>query len=526
MMYGAIAAGDSQTAAAGAAMFRYGGNAVDAAVAAAFASFVAEPSIVSIGGGGIATLVDGTGHPIMYDFFSDMPSGRLADNADFRQVIVDFGTTQQPFHIGRASAAVPGVVAGLCRIAEEHATLPLATLLEPAIRYAREGITLSPQMAYAYTLLRPILSDTPGLAALFFPDGRTLAAGDPLRFPQLANTLEQLGQRGVDLFYQGEVAQAIVADQAQHGGLITAQDLAGYRVHSSPPIQLEYRGYTILLPPPSSVGGVLIAFALKLLSSIEIARWGHNDSTHLRILAEVMRLTNIARAEWESSTGAIGTRLASFLGEEYLARFRAELHAILHGAKPPTEPQLSGGPNDTTHLSTADGEGRMVSITTSAGEFAGFVVGETGIVLNNMLGELDLHPQGFHQLPPATRLSTMMTPIVVLRDGVPVLAAGSGGSSRIRSAITQVVSNIIDFAMSPADAVRAPRVHFEAGVLQSEGGVSAQVVAELQHIGYRTNHWPGDNLFFGGAHIVARQDGRLIPVGDHRRGGAVVTVDS
>ena len=519
---GAIAAGDQQTADAGAAMFARNGNAVDAAIAAAFASFVAEPSLVSIGGGGIAMLVNGqSGDAAVYDFFSDMPSGPLVDNADFRKVVIDFGATQQPFYIGRASAAIPGVVAGLCQMATDHASLPLPTLLEPAVQLARNGIILSEQLYYAYTLLKPILSDTPELAALFFPHGEALRVGERIHFPQLASTLELLGQEGAALFSQGAIARKIVADQAAYGGLITAADLANYQVLRLQPIRLDYRGYTILLPPPSSVGGVLITFALKLLRTVDVGQFAHNSCAHLRMLAEVMRLTNIARSTWEASDGAAAERVHAFLHTEHVTRYAGQLAATLQGGKPPAEPRSLRGPSATTHLSTADGDGRMVSITTSAGEMAGFLVDDTGITLNNMLGELDLHPNGFHTLPPGTRIATMMTPVVVLRDGIPVVALGSGGSNRIRSAILQVLSNMIDFGFAPDAAVNAPRVHFEDGILQIEGGIDASVVTALNALNYATNHWPDMNMFFGGAHIVARQGDELVPIGDQRRGGSV-----
>ena len=204
---GAIAAGHPETAAAGAEMLRRGGNGVDAAVAAAFASFVSEASIVNIGGGGVALMVDaGNGYATAYDFFSVMPSGHFTPDADFHQVLVDFGAEQQSFHIGRASVAVPGVVAGLCRMAADHGTLPLATLLEPASRLAEAGTVLSAGQAYPYRLLQPIFQATPELAELYTPGGRLLDVGERLVFPQLARTLRHLGERGPDLFYRGPLA--------------------------------------------------------------------------------------------------------------------------------------------------------------------------------------------------------------------------------------------------------------------------------------------------------------------------------
>lgn len=523
-MYGAVAAGHPQTAEAGAAMLRAGGNAVDAAVAAAFASFVAEASIVNIGGGGVALIADAQGACTAYDFFSSMPSGQFTPTADFHQVLVDFGPEQQPFHIGRASVAVPGVVAGLCRMARERGRLPLATLLEPAIALARDGAVLTEGQAYAYQILEPIFRDTPELAAIYFPDGRRYQVGDAMRFPQLAGTLEMLGREGADWFYRGALARKIVADQARHGGLVTADDLADYPVHIDAPIHVDYRGHTVQLMPHASVGGVLIAFALRLLAPFTVAALAHNGRAHLRLLAEVMRLTNVARADWEQSPQPLPARLAWFLADEHVALYHAQLAAILDGAPVPVEPSITGGPNDTTHISVVDDDGLHVSVTTSAGENAGFVLGDTGVCLNNMLGEADLHPQGFHRLPPGERLVTMMTPVIVTRDGRPVLAVGSGGSNRIRSAILQVLSNVLDFGLPLDDAVNTPRVHFESGLLQVEGGIAVEVIAQLQGDGFTVKAWPGRNMFFGGAHAVAYRDGAFAAAGDGRRGGSVVIV--
>jgi gamma-glutamyltranspeptidase/glutathione hydrolase len=514
-------------------MLRIGGNAVDAAVAATFASFIAEAPLANIGGGGIAMIVGGDGsvEATVYDFFSTMPSGhmgkasgRLAEGADFREILVDFGPEQQPFYIGRASSAVPGVVAGLCAVAQAHGRLSLSKLLEPAIRLAREGAVLSEALAYVLDILTPIYTDTPGLAAAFAPCGHVHRAGERMALPALADTLERLGEEGAALFYTGEVGQAIAADHNAHGGLITAEDLASYQVLQEGPIRLDYRGYTVLLPPPASCGGVLIAFALKLLETADVAGLSFGSFEHVRLLTEVMRLTNQARPSWETSRGSDATRVEGFLSDKHVAGYQHELLAVLDGKPAPPDAEPGGGPGSTTHVSVVDAQGTIVSVTTSAGENAGYVVGDTGVCLNNMLGEIDLHPQGFHRLPPGTRLTTMMSPAVVLCEGEPMLAVGSGGSNRLRSAITQVISNVVDFGMPLADAIDAPRVHFEGGLLQVEGGVSDAVVRELEGTGYQVNHWPGRNMFFGGAHAVARQNGQLVAAGDRRRGGSVAVV--
>lgn len=543
---GSIAAGDIQTANAGAELLAHGGNAVDAAVGAAFASFVAESILVNIGGGGMGMVVDGpTGEGKVYDFFSTMPSGNASDAMDFRRVLINFGAATQPFYIGRASVAVPGVVAGLCALAQERGTLPLTTLLAPAITLARDGFILSPQMKFIYNTLFPIFSDTPELAAIYVPGGQRLNAGDRLRLPALADTLEALGREGASLFYSGRVAEAVVADQAAHGGLIASADLAAYSVRRLAPIEVRYRDCTVLLPPLSSVGGALIAFSLRLLDSLPVGEWQHNGVEHIAALAETMRATNAARQLLDAPNGTADgawsagnlvkkrvkergedhteQRIQHFLSEANVRRYRERLHAVLAGASPPIDTPQPPTADRTTHISAVDRHGTLATITTSAGENAGFVVGDTGISLNNMLGELDLHPRGFHKLPPGVRLSTMMTPAVVLRNGEPIMATGSGGSNRIRSAIVQAISNIVDFELPPAEAVNLPRVHFEEGELQLEGGIETRVAEALHARGYDVNPWNERNMFFGGAHSVVRRSGQWIAAGDSRRGGATAS---
>jgi gamma-glutamyltranspeptidase/glutathione hydrolase len=538
-MSGVIAAGHPQTAEAGAEVLGQGGNAVDAAAAATFASFVTESALVNIGGGGIAQVYDPVERQaVVYDFFSTMPGqGRLIppEQLDFRRVLVDFGAAQQPFYIGRGSVAVPGVVAGLCAMVKEKGKLSLPQVLAPTIRLAREGILLSDIHAYITGLLTPILTDTPGVAAIYAPTGRMATTGERLYFPELANTLEQLGQHGADLFYWGSVAQKIVADQETHGGLLTATDLATYQVLHTKPIPVDYRSFTVLLPPPSSAGGTLIAFALNLLETVPLSGLAHNGADHLQIMAEVMRLTGVARAEWEEeadeSLTTTGLRsVHRLLSAGNIQKYSLILRERLAGQLDLDEPTQAKGPSNTTHLSVADETGMIAAITTSAGESAGFVVDGTGIMLNNMLGEADLHPQGFHRLPAGVRFMTMMCPILILNQGQPWMALGSGGSNRIRSALLQVISNVVDFKLDPVQAVEAPRLHFEDNVMQLEGGIDPNVAAQLEARGYRANRWPARNMFFGGVHMVARQEEteaastRWMAVGDTRRGGSVARV--
>jgi gamma-glutamyltranspeptidase / glutathione hydrolase len=534
-MRGVIAAGDPATAAAGAKMLSHGGNAADAAVAAAFASFIAEVGLVHLGGSGLAQVFRpgkerGQEQRVIYDFFSSMPglgAARRPEELDFERVTVDFGPATQDFFLGRGSVAVPGNIAGLCRLAAEHGTMPLSTLLAPAIRLAREGVALAPFQAETCELLSPLYGHTAGMREIFMPQGRPIRAHEWLTIPHLAETLEALASEGAAYARTGRLARAIVQDQEQHGGLLTMMDLADYEVRRLEPIQLTYRDYEVLLPPPSSSGGVLTAFALKLLGHFPVRALGHGSSGHLRLLYEVMAATTRARPLWEraSSEMPAESAVATFLADENVApHVEAVRRALAHGQRSPVLREQVNHP-DTSHISVVDGQGMAVSLTTTAGESAGYVVPNTGYIPNNILGEEDLHPGGFHNLPPGKRISTMMTPTVVLLDGRVRLVVGSGGSIRIRSAILQVLSNLLDFGLSLDEAVNHPRVHLEGGVLQAELGVNARALSELSSMGYPVNRWDKRSIYFGGAHSVScTLDGQLAAAGDSRRGGAVAEV--
>jgi gamma-glutamyltranspeptidase/glutathione hydrolase len=423
-------------------------------------------------------------------------------------------------------------VAGLDRMVVEQGTLPLAQILAPAVNLAREGVILSDALAYVAHILTPIFTDTPEMAAIYAPTGQMPEAGERLQFPALADSLERLGENGASLFYTGQVAEQILSDQRANAGLLTETDLASYRVHKTNPIAIDYRGYTILLPPPSSSGGALIAFALKLLATVEFTHLGHNSFGHLRLLTELMRLTNTARANWQNDCGLSASAspvdqaecIGRLLATVNVARYHDMLQRALSEGGLTSAPDLPSGPNSTTHISVADTNGMIVAITTSAGENAGFTIGDTGITLNNMLGEIDLHPNGFHKLLPGQRLMTMMTPVLILHRGQPMLAVGSGGSNRLRTAIAQVISNFIDFNMSLDQAVDAPRLHFEEGIVQLEGGIEPDIADKLETTGYTVNRWPQRNMFFGGAHAVAQINGSWVAAGDSRRGGSVLVV--
>lgn len=517
---GAVACGHPATAAAAREILEDGGNAFDAALAALCAATVAEPVLCSLGGGGFLLARRAGGDATLYDFFVETPlKRRPASELDFYPIQADFGTATQEFHIGLGAIATPGLIKGLFVAQRELCRLPMTRLVEPAVRMARDGLTLRPVDGYLFQVVSPILIARPeGRARFATAEGAPLGPGATLRQPELANTLDALAREGDALFYAGELGQRLVRDCAAQGGQITLADLAHYRAVRRAPLVRDYRGTRIFTNPPPSSGGILIAFALTLLAGQDVAAGGFATPATLRRLAQVMALTNRARVETRlhealETAGADDADAclaeARLLDPALLARYAAEVQP---------HPATARG---TTHISVIDGAGNVAALSTSNGEGCGYLLPDSGIMLNNMLGEEDLNPRGFHTWPEACRISSMMAPTVAERPDGSLIALGSGGSNRIRTAILQVLLNLIDFQLPVTDAIVAPRLHFERGLANLEAGLGDEVAAALEDIAERVIAWPPHNLFFGGVHGVTRDAvGRLDAAGDPRRGGA------
>ncbi|XQQ07628.1 MAG: gamma-glutamyltransferase [Leptolyngbya sp. IPPAS B-1204] len=525
-IHGAIAAGHSKTVEAGMEMFRLGGNAFDAAVAAVMAAFVAEPTLTSPAGGGFLLAHTQTGDNILFDFFTQTPQHkRELATVDFYPVEVNFGSVTQEFHIGLGSIAVPGTIGGLLHVHRRLGQLPLSVVVEPAIHCAKTGVEISAFQSYCFKILAPILLNTPESQRLFAPQGRLPQPGDRFTLPDLAETLHYFAREGVRGFYEGDIGQQLAKDCQEQGGYITRSDLQRYQVIERQPLATTYRSRTFLTNPPPSSGGALIGFALALLEAIDLSHLSFGSSEHLSLLARVMQLTNLARRDGFDANLYEAEVAATFLAPDHLAQYRQQL---LQQWDWPISSLNKWG--STTHLSVIDSEGNAASVTTSNGEGSSYVIPGTGIMTNNMLGEADLHPQGFHGWQPDVRISSMMAPTMILRQGKPEIVLGSGGSNRIRTAILQVISNLLDFGMNVEQAVSSPRVHWEDDIFNLEPGLPTDSQANQQLSLNRSRFpfngqlelWQQQNMFFGGVHAVTRNlSGEFSGAGDHRRDGAI-----
>ncbi len=477
-MRGAIAAGHPLTAQAGARVLREGGNAVDACVAAGLVSWVCESPLTGPGGGGFMLVHDTRdGRTRLLDFFVAVPRERTGAG-ELLELAVDFdGDTQQLFRTGAAAVAVPGTALGLCEAHRRFGSRPWAELVAPAAALAREGVVLTAAQGYLHAILDPLLRHSAEGDAMYGP-GRALAAGERFAVPELAETLDRFAAEGEAAFRSGELAERIVAHVRAGGGALTLADLAAYRVVRRRPLAVAHRGHELRTNPPPSSGGILVALGLQALGG--------------------------------GSPSPLAVARAMEAQEE--ARSPAFLRALHRGGA--ARSVLSG----TTHISVVDARGDAASLSASLGSGSGVVVPGTGVHLNNMLGEADLTGR----LRPGERLTSMMAPSLVLREGRPRLVVGSAGSARLRGAILQVVENVVGGGMDVGRAVEAPRIHVEDGLAHCEDRGVADL---LEGAGYAVVRWRGRNLFFGGVGAVElRGDGILAAAGDPRRGGAGVVV--
>jgi gamma-glutamyltranspeptidase / glutathione hydrolase len=474
----AVAAGHPATLRAALAALGAGGNAFDAAVAAGFTAAVAEPTLSSLAGGGFLLAVPAGDDPVLHDFFVDAPgrSGTAVPTSHGDPVVIRFHGAEQIFRVGAASVAVPGCLVGYLHVHARHGRLPLADLVRPAARLAREGIVLGGAQAAVVRLLAPIMTREPSGRARFAGTGGA-AFGDDQRLvdEELASFLDDIADGHRASFADPDLAPTIVAGLRAQGAVLDEHDLAAYRVIEREPLTVSLSGGAELLTNPApAFGGRLVTEALAELCALPATRRGRcGGAARLNALADV--LAHVTRRHRRS--------------------------------------------RGTTHVSIVDRDGNLASMTTSNGSNSGVHLAGTGVMANNIMGEEDLHPAGAGAARPGARIGSMMAPSVLHRPGRPSVVLGSGGSERIRSALVQVVAALVIDDLPLRDAVLAPRLHVSDGasgeVVQLEPGLERDAVADLASR-WPVNEWTGTDLYFGGVHAV---DTAGTHVGDPRRGG-------
>ncbi len=476
-MSAVVAAGNPLTAEAGAAILRQGGNAVDAAIAAGLAAFVAEPLLASAGGAGmmVVSLSDGREHVV--DFFSPVPGlGGMPTKRDFLPLEIDFGAASQVFHVGRGSAAPPMALSGMAEASRRFGRLPLEMLIEPACELSLDGATVSPESADVFSLLWPINQLSPDTMAAYSATDAPPRPGTRHPMPGMVRVLEAFAHHGGT---PPEVEEAILEGFGLHaGGCITPQDLR-HPVQVVEPRTFELGGWRVMTSP--RIGGELVRVIASCLA-------GQPAPSHPE---EVCRLAEACRQG-----------------------HRAQVHYA---------DSLLGS---TTHISVLDAEGSAASVTLTNGEGCGYLIDGTPIQLNNFLGEEDLNPAGFFRYPPGTPLPSAIAPTIA-RGPDAVLALGSGGANRIRSVVSQVLHRVVIAGKDLEEAVLAPRVHAEEDAVwleMADRPEPAETLHALHTSFAQVYEFPTRAFFFGGVHAALARDDVLDAVGDPRRGGCVVRV--
>lgn len=501
-----VASGHQLVSEAAGKILAAGGNAFDAVVGAGFASAVVEPALTSLGGGGLMVgYSEDKGREFFFDFFVDTPgrgSGSTPGAPEFFAVTVNFSGSSQDFNVGAGSVAVPGTLKGLLHTHRSLGRMDLADVISPAKELAA-GHILNEQQAHFLELLYPIMTLTDSGRDIYEPGGSYLKCGERLRNNEIAQFLEQLTREGEESFYRGEIADAIAGIMQENGGLLTAADLSGFEVKERKPLRVPYRQGLLLSAPEPSMGGSLIGLSLSLLSGLEAGGFEWGSGPHL--IRTVGLMTEVERLREQGVTTP--QRLEDFLqNKEFLEDSTSHVRLFSRG---------------TTHVSVADRYGNCASMTCSNGEGSGYFAPGTGIMLNNMMGEDDLHPNGFHTSPPGERVYSMMSPSLFMQDGHVRLVIGSGGSKRIRTAVSQVLSQIVDFKRTLKTAVESPRLYLDEGLLQIEPGFADDAVDAVSKI-VPINLWQQKDVYFGGVHaVIPGVEG----AGDPRRGGAVTVVE-
>jgi gamma-glutamyltranspeptidase/glutathione hydrolase len=519
-----VVANHPLASAAGAEILLAGGNAIDAAVASLFALTVVEPMMVGVLGGGMfhIRLADGS-HRIV-EGSSPAP---LAARSDMYECLSDeIGTSRdvrgRENVVGPRAVAVPGALAGWSEALARFGTVPLGAVIAPAIRLAEGGFIVTPYLTDCAQDCATDLARDPGLAALFLPDGVPVATGTRLRQPDYAGSLRLIAERGAAALYAGPLGAALTAEMKRRGGLITQADLDAYRPIEREPVRGTYRGFEIIGPPPPSSSGVHIVQMLNILEGFDVAAMGFGSADAVHLLAEALKIAFADRAAATADPAFVDVPVGRLTAKAYADERRARIdmaRAQSWGAGV----VLRESPN-TTHLTVADAAGNVVSATQTINGLFGacLQIPGTGMLANNYMFNFDPHPGRALSIAPGKRVFTSMAPMMALRDGCIAYALGLPGGLRIFPSALQALINLIDHGMSLQEAVEAPRVWTEGGVLEVERAIPNSVVDALTRRGHRVQR---SERIAGGMNAIAFDaDGTLTGAACWRADGTPVAI--
>jgi gamma-glutamyltranspeptidase/glutathione hydrolase len=503
-----IIASDSRMAAeAGAAIANSGGNAVDAAIAATIVSMSTAPGVIAPGCSGFITIWSPQNDPVVIDAYAEVPGRGLPPTRfgqGIREVNFDYGGGMKSV-VGYGSVATPGIFAGLGTAWEQYGNISWHEIVTPAQQLAERGFPLSRVSAdyLIYTGKSIFGWHRDSYRGIHHPDGSCLQVGDLVHIPGLANSLKLIATEGAEVFYRGELGEKIVREIQANQGLLTTTDLVAYRAIARNPISFRCGDWDIFTNPAPAIGGACLAAMLLLLEKNSFSEW---DSAAVKTMAQIQQAVLDYRYQYlDGASNSVVTK---------------EVERLLQLAGLGEPNNLLQSPS-TIHTSAVDSTGMACAITASAGYGSGVMIADTGLWLNNSLGEIELHPHGLEGLAPGTRLASNMAPTIARRDDGTILAIGSPGASRITTALAQVLFNFLHLNLSLEDAIAHPRLHvevFEARqTMAFETGLATDAIKSLV-----TRQFKGISMYFGGVQAALWNPKQgLDAVADPRRTGAI-----
>lgn len=515
----------------GAEIMAKGGNAVDAAVAMGFALGVCEPFTSGLGGGGLATIHTAEGENFFIDFREVAPAAATLD------LYVDAsgennGNTKE----GGLASGVPGEVAGLLYLLEHHGTMSREEVMEPAIRIANEGFTVSAYCANAISDAYEKTQKFPEMSKVYLDEnGLPWEEGSVITNPDLGKALQLIADQGADAFYKGEIGEAMVATLAKYDGVMTMDDLAGYEVHELKPVTGDYRGYTVISSPPPSSGGTHLIEILNILENFDMASMEVNSAEYVHLFAETFKLAFADRAKYMADTNFVTVPLGGLTSQAYADK-RAQdidLNVAMEQAAPDDPSPYEH--TDTTHFSVADVDGNCVAITKTINYYfgSGVMVDGYGFMMNNQMDDFSTDPESVNKIEPGKKPLSSMSPTVVLKpDGSPFLVLGTPGGSRIFSGVAEVISRVIDSKMDVHTAISVPKIWncSNKNNLQYENplkgyeqyALTDETIAKLTEMGHGELKTAASGAF---QCIMFMDDGTLYGTADPRQDGKAVGVN-
>ena len=472
--------------AAGAEMLAAGGNAIDAAIAAFFTLSVVEPMMVGVLGGGMAHIRLADGRHVVLDGQSMAPlaTGPTTYTPDPAAAPGTMDSLGRRNALGPTAVATPGNLMGWCQALERHGRFSLADVMEPAIRHATRGFRVTPYLHECVSDCAADMALDAEIARLYLPQGAPIQPGTRLVTGDYAETLRSIAREGPALLYGGALGRLYADHMARSGGYLGMDDLASYRTVDRQPVRGTYRGHEIVGPPPPSSGPLHIIQMLNILEGYDIGALGFGSADTLHLLAEVLKIAFADRTAATADPAFVQVPVAKLLSKDYAAQRRSRI--ALARAQQWSAEVAPGEGAHTTHLTVADGDGNVVASTQTINSLFGarYIVPGTGMIPNNYMFVFTPHPGQANSVAPGKRITSSMSPVIVLRDGKPRYALGLPGGLRIFPSVMQALCNLIDHGMSVQEAVEAPRLWTQGFGVEVENAVPAPVIAELRARGH------------------------------------------